>query len=62
MPDDAVERDTRHGTGGKKVDSEGRRDHAQREVDHHDDPKVNRINAKVHRHRHQNRSQHDDGC
>ena len=37
----------RHGARGEQVDAERRRDHSEREVDHHDEAEVHRIDAEM---------------
>ncbi|MNT83311.1 hypothetical protein D3C72_2231590 [compost metagenome] len=61
MPDDAVQRYSRHGAGCKQVHAKRRRDHAHGQVHYHDQAKVHRVHTKVDSDRCQDRRQHDDG-
>ena len=45
-----------HRAGGEQVHAEGRGDHAQRQVDDHDDAEVHRFHAEFQRHRQQQRA------
>ena len=51
--DQPFQRQLGHRASGKKIHPERRRDHAQRQVDHHDDAEMHRVQPELQRHRQQ---------